>query len=71
MLVIFLISKKIVMNELQALVQGKISPQLISVDLLIEMAEHYPDSHSAEYKLIEIAVNMIMTQALEQALQHV
>ena len=59
------------MNELQALVQGKIPPQAISVDFLIEMAERYPDPNSAEYKLVELAVNMIMAKALDQALKYI
>lgn len=59
------------MNRLQALVQGKIPPQSISVDFLIEMAECYTDPHSAEYKLIELAVNMMLAQSLDNALQHI
>lgn len=58
------------MNELQALVQGKIPPQSISIDFLIEMAERYTDQHSAEYKLIELAINMVMAKTLDKALKH-
>lgn len=58
------------MHELQALLQGKIPPQAISVDFLIEMAEHHTNLNSAEYKLVELAVNMILAHTLDQALQH-
>lgn len=59
------------MNQLQALIQGKISPQAISVDFLIEMAERYPDPNSTEYKLVELAVNMIMAKSLDRALKYI
>lgn len=59
------------MHTLQALVQGKVTPQMISIDHLIEMAKCYNDPHSAEYKLIELATNILLAQALDQALKHV
>ena len=59
------------MNQLQALIQVKISPQAISVDFLIEMAERYPDPNSTEYKLVELAVNMIMAKSLDKALKYI
>ncbi|MGL3044745.1 hypothetical protein ACSJMR_06650 [Acinetobacter pecorum] len=58
------------MHELQALLQGKIPPQAISVDFLIEMAECHTNLNSAEYKLVELAINMILAHTLDQALQH-
>jgi hypothetical protein len=58
------------MHQLQALVQGKIPPQSVSIDYLIEMAACYTDSNSAEYKLVELAVNIVLAQSLDKALQH-
>ncbi|WP_374574610.1 hypothetical protein [Acinetobacter sp.] len=55
------------MQELQALIQGKISPQAVSIDYLIEMAEKYQQSNSAEYKLVELAVNIVLAGHLEKA----
>lgn len=58
------------MNELQALVQGKISPQAISIDFLLSMAEQHTDPNSAEYKLVELAVNLVLAKALDKALKY-
>ena len=55
------------MQELQALIQSKISPQAISIDYLIEMAEKYQQPHSAEYKLVELAINIVLAKHLEKA----
>ncbi|WP_353144131.1 hypothetical protein [Acinetobacter pragensis] len=57
------------MQNLQALIQGKISPQAINIDELIEMAEKYQQPNSAEYKLIELAVNIVLAKYLEKAQQ--
>ncbi len=65
-----LISRNSAMHELQALLQGKIPPQAISVNFLIEMAERHTNLNSAEYKLVELAINMILAHTLDQALQH-
>lgn len=59
------------MNELQALVQGKLSPQALPIDRLLQMAEQYTDPNSAEYKLIELAANIILAQSLDKALKYV
>ena len=58
------------MNELQALIQGKIPPHAIQIEHLIQLAELYPDPHSAEYKLIDLATNIILASALEKALKY-
>lgn len=42
------------MQELQALIQGKIPPQAINIEQLIVLAERYPKPMSAEYKLLEL-----------------
>lgn len=55
------------MQELQALIQGKISPQAVSIDYLIEMAKKYQQPNSAEYKLVELAVNIVLAGHLEKA----
>lgn len=57
------------MQELQALIQGKISAQAINVDELIAMAEKHQQPNSAEYKLIELAVNIVLAKYLEKAHQ--
>ncbi|CAM4164821.1 hypothetical protein [Acinetobacter pragensis] len=57
------------MQNLQALIQGKISPQAINIDELIEMAEKYQQPNSAEYKLIELAANIVLAKYLEKAQQ--
>ncbi|APX61712.1 hypothetical protein AsACE_CH00265 [Acinetobacter schindleri] len=58
------------MNELQALVQGQISPQAIPIDHLLQLAERYTDPNSTEYKLIELAANIILAKSLDKALKY-
>ncbi|OTG97444.1 MULTISPECIES: hypothetical protein [Acinetobacter] len=58
------------MQELQALIQGKIPPQAINIDQLIELAERYPKPMSAEYKLLELAINIVLASYLEKAQTH-
>jgi hypothetical protein len=55
-------------QELHALIQGKISPQVIPLDQLIALAEQYPDFNSSEYKLIELALNIVLASYLDKAL---
>ena len=55
------------MQELQALIQGKISPQAVSIDYLIEMTEKNQQPNSAEYKLVELAFNIVLAGHLEKA----
>lgn len=55
------------MQKLQALIQGKISPQAMDIDHLIEMAEKYLQPNSAEYKLVELAINIVLADYLEKA----
>ncbi len=59
------------MQQLQALIQRKIPPQAIEVNHLIELAKHYPQPQSAEYKLIELALNIVLADYLEKAQQHI
>ncbi|MHA3892548.1 hypothetical protein [Acinetobacter sp. GXMZU3951] len=58
------------MQDIQALIQGKVLPQAINLDELIAMAEQYPQHTSTEYKLLELATNIVLASYLEQAQQH-
>ncbi len=58
------------MQELQALIQGKIPPQTVKIDKLILLAEHYSQPTSAEYKLLELAINIVLASYLEKAQKH-
>ena len=59
------------MQQLQALIQRKIPPQSVDVNHLVELAKRYPQPQSAEYKLIELALNIILADYLEKAQQHI
>ena len=59
------------MQQLQALIQRKIPPQAIEVSHLIELAKRYPQPQSAEYKLIKLALNIVLADYLEKAQQHI
>lgn len=52
--------------QLQALIRNEISPQTINVQHLIEMAEKYQNPHSSEYKLVELALNIVLGSHLEK-----
>ena len=58
------------MQQLQALIQRKIPPQSVDVNHLVELAKRYPQPQSAEYKLIELALNIVLVDYLEKAQQH-
>ena len=58
------------MQELQALIQGKIPPQAINIEQLIVLAERYPKPMSAEYKLLELAISIVLASYLEKAQTH-
>lgn len=58
------------MQQLQALIQRKIPPQSLDVNHLVELAKRYPQPQSAEYKLIELALNIVLADYLEKAQQH-
>lgn len=58
------------MQELQALIQGKIPPQAINIEQLIVLAERYPKPMSAEYKLLELAINIVLASYLEKVQTH-
>jgi len=58
------------MQELQALIQGKIPPQTVNIDKLIALAKYHPQPTSAEYKLLELAINIVLASYLEKAQKH-
>ena len=58
------------MQQLQALIQRRIPPQSVDVNHLVELAKRYPQPQSAEYKLIELALNIVLADYLEKAQQH-
>lgn len=58
------------MQQLQALIQRKIPPQSVDVNHLVELAKRYPQPQSAEYKLIELALNIVLADYLKKAQQH-
>ena len=58
------------MQQLQALIQRKIPPQSVDLNHLVELAKRYPQPQSAEYKLIELALNIVLADYLEKAQQH-
>lgn len=55
------------MDNLHALIQGQISPQAIDVDQLMTLAKQYTQPESAEYKILELAVNIVLASYLEHA----
>ncbi|KAB0625123.1 hypothetical protein F7P75_11630 [Acinetobacter gandensis] len=55
------------MQELQALIQGKISAQAIDIDQLLALAKKYNDPNSSEYKLVDLATNIVLAKYLEKA----
>lgn len=59
------------MDELQALIQGKIPPQSVQINDLLKIAEQYTDPNSAEYKLVDLATNIVLATALEKTLKYV
>ena len=59
------------MQQLQALIQRRIPPQSVDVNHLVELAKRYPQPQSAEYKLIELALNIVLADYLEKAQQYI
>jgi hypothetical protein len=58
------------MQQLQALIQGKISPHMVHIDQLIVLAENHTNPSSSEYKLLELALNIVLASYLEKAHQY-
>ncbi len=59
------------MKKLQALIQGDLTPEEISLDELLMLAEQYCDESSSEYKLLELATNLVLAYYLEKANHYV
>ena len=55
------------MQNLQALIQGRITPQAIDLDQLIAFAQPSPPPTPAEKKLLELAINKELASYQEQA----
>jgi hypothetical protein len=59
------------MKKLQALIQGNVTAEEISLDELLHLAEKYTDETSSEYKLLELATNLVLAYYLEKANHYV
>lgn len=59
------------MKKLQALIQGDLTPEEISLDELLVLAEKYPEEGSSEYELLELATNLVLVYYLEKANHYV
>jgi hypothetical protein len=58
------------MQELQALLQGQIAPQAVSLERLVELALLYPNPHSTEYEMIDLATTIVLASYLKQAQEY-
>lgn len=54
------------MQALQALIKGQIQPKQIIIETLVVGARQY-NSPTTKYKLLEIAVNVVLVHYLKQA----
>ena len=52
---------------LQALIQNEVPPQAINIQHLVAMSERYQNPQSSEYKLVELALNIVLGSYLEKA----
>ena len=55
------------LSLLQALIRNEVPPQTIDIQQLFEMSEKYQDPLSSEYKLVELALNIVLGSYLEKA----
>ena len=53
------------MQELQALINGQIQPEQICVEQLVALAKQHTLATTTEYKLLEDAVNVVLTYYLK------
>ena len=56
-----------VMQALQALVDGQVQPEHIDTERLVALAKQQSTLTSAESELLEQAVNLVLTHYLKQA----
>ena len=54
-------------QELQALINGKIQPEQICIEQLVALARQHNLTNTPEYKLLDDAVNVVLTYYLKQA----
>lgn len=55
------------MLQLQEFLQEKIRYDQLNLDELIELANHYTDQNTEEYRILELALNQLLTQYLNKA----
>ncbi len=55
------------LSLLQALIRNEVPPQAINIQHLVAMSEKYQDPLSSEYKLVELALNIVLGSYLEKA----
>ncbi len=58
------------MQQLQAVIQGQLPPQQVDLQHLLHLAEQHTQPASSEYKLLELAINIVLASYLDQALEH-
>ena len=58
------------MNELEALLQGQIAPQAVSLEQLVLFAQQYTDPNSTQCAVIDLATNVLLTHYLKQAAEY-
>ena len=54
-------------QELQALINGQIQPQQICIEQLVTWAKQHTSTTTTEYRLLGIAVNIVLLHYLKQA----
>jgi hypothetical protein len=59
------------MLKLQEFLQEKVRYDQLNLDELIELANHYTDQETKEYRMLELALNQILTQYLNKAKNYI
>lgn len=59
------------MQKIKAFLQENISFQELDLDHIIDLTKQYTDSESPEYKLLEIALNQLLSKYLETAQSYI
>lgn len=55
------------MQALQALIKGRTQPEQICIEQLVTWAKQHTSTTTTEYKLLGIAVNIVLLHYLKQA----
>lgn len=58
------------MQNLYALLQGKIAPQEIDLKELIQLARQHNSEQSPEYEVIDLATNLLLDSYIKQAQEY-